>query len=72
MGQLTVAEYDALERAIVDARRIRLFRRGTEFLVVPEKLVVRDGREAIIARHPTTGAALEILLEETDRFEVVR
>lgn len=72
MGQLTVAEYDALERAIVDARRIRLFRRGTEFLVVPEKLVVRDGREAIIARHPTTGAALEILLEETDRFEVVK
>ena len=72
MGQLTVAQYDALERAIVDARRIRVFRRGTEFLVVPEKLIVRNGKEAIIARHPTTGAALELLLDETDRFEVVR
>ena len=72
MGQLTVKQYDALERAIVDATRIRVFRRGTEFLVVPEKLVLRGGKEAILARHPTTGSVLEILLDETDRFEVVR
>lgn len=72
MGQLTVQQYDELERAIVDAQRIRLFRRGTEYLVIPVRLVQRGGQEAIQAIHPTTGSALEILLAETDRFEVVR
>ncbi|MDH5234840.1 MAG: hypothetical protein OEW77_07745 [Gemmatimonadota bacterium] len=72
MGQLTVQQYDELERAIVDAQRIRLFRRGTEYLVIPVRLVQRGGQEAIQARHPTTGSALEILLAETDHFEVVR
>jgi hypothetical protein len=69
---LTVAQYDALERAIVDARRIAVQRRGTEFLVIPERLVLRGGREAILARHPTTGAALELLLDECDAIEVIR
>lgn len=72
MGQLTVAQYDALERAIVDASRITIFRRGTEFIVIPVRLVLRDGKEAILARHPTTGSPLELLLDETDGFEVVR
>lgn len=72
MGQLTVAQYDALERAIVDAQRITIFRRGTEFIVIPVRLVMRGGQEAILARHPTTGAPLEILLHETDSIEVVR
>lgn len=69
---LTVAQYDALERAIVDARRIAVLRRGTEFLVIPERLVLRGGREAILARHPTTGASLELLLDECDAIEVIR
>lgn len=72
MGQLTVAQYDALERAIVDAQRITIFRRGTEFIVIPVRLVMRGGQEAILARHPTTGGPLEILLHETDSIEVVR
>lgn len=72
MGQLTVAQYDALERAIVDASRITVFRRGTEYIVIPERLVMRAGKEAILTRHPTTGSQMVILLEETDGFEVVR
>jgi hypothetical protein len=71
MGQLTVQQYDALERAIVDASRIAVFRRGTEYLVIPEALRLQDGREAIIARHPTTGARLVLMLDETDSIEVV-
>lgn len=72
MGQLSVKQYDALERAIVDQRRVRLMRRGTEFLVIPEKLSLIKGREAISARHPSTGAALTIYLDETDSLEVVK
>lgn len=72
MGQLSVAQYDALERAIVDQRRVMIMRRGTEYLVVPERLSLIKGREAITARHPSTGAALTIYLDETDALEVVR
>ncbi len=72
MGQLTVKEYDVLERAIVDASRVSIFRRGTEYLVIPERLVTHNGAEAIQARHPTTGARLVLRLDEAERIEVVR
>ncbi|MBP6368757.1 MAG: hypothetical protein KA286_02015 [Burkholderiales bacterium] len=72
MGQLTVKEYDALERAIVDASRISVFRRGTEYLVIPERLITHQGAEAIQARHPTTGARLVLRLDEAERIEVVK
>lgn len=72
MGQLTVAEYDALERAITDGARILVHRRGTDFLVIPQRLTVTRGREAIHARHPSTGSALVLYLDEADSVEVVR
>ena len=72
MGQLTVQQYDALERAIVDASRVAILRRGTEYLVIPERLVSHDGTEVIVARHPTTGARLTLRLDEVDRMEVVK
>lgn len=72
MGQLTVKQYDALERAIVDATRVAIQRRGTEYLVIPERLVMQDGAEVIVARHPTTGARLTLRLDEVDRMEVVK
>jgi hypothetical protein len=71
MGQLTVREYDALERAIADGSRVALQRRGSEFLIVPLELVVRGGRESIVAAHPTTGARMVIHLDEVDRIEVM-
>jgi hypothetical protein len=72
VGQLTVKQYDALERAIVDATRVAILRRGTEYLVIPERLVIQDGTEVIVARHPTTGARLTLRLDEVDRMEVVK
>jgi uncharacterized protein with PhoU and TrkA domain len=72
VGQLTVKQYDALERAIVDATRVAILRRGTEYLVIPERLVMQDGAEVIVARHPTTGARLTLRLDEVDRMEVVK
>lgn len=72
MGQLSVAQYDALERAIVDQRRVTVMRRGTEYVVVPQRLSLVNGREAITARHPSTGATMTLFLDETDSLEVVR
>ncbi len=72
MGQLSVQQYDALERAIVDKRRIMVMRRGTEYLVIPDRLTLIKGREAIIARHPSTGASLTLFLDEADALEVVK
>jgi hypothetical protein len=72
VGQLTVKQYDALERAIVDATRVAMHRRGTEYLEIPERLVMQDGGEVIVARHPTTGARMTLRLDEVDRMEVVK
>ena len=72
MAQLTVAQYDALESAIRDGKRIVVRRRGTEYTVIPESLVLRGRREAIEARHPTTGQPLTLWVDEADGFEVVR
>jgi len=70
--QLSVKQYDALERAITDGRRIAVMRRGTEFLLVPVRLMLRNSREAIEARHPSTGAELTIWIDEAESIEVVR
>ncbi|HEY0928745.1 MAG TPA: hypothetical protein VGE27_02400 [Gemmatimonas sp.] len=70
--QLSTTQYDQLERAIVDGTRLTIMRRGTEYIVIPERLRVADGREIIVARHPSTGHRLELVLDEIDALEVVR
>jgi len=65
-------QYDLLERAITSGRRIAAYRRGTEFVVVPTRLHVISGREAVEATHPTTGDQITLYLDEMDSFEVVR
>lgn len=71
MTQLTVAQYDALEGAIRDGRRIAVRRRGTEFVVIPNRLVLLGRREAIEARHPVTGQPLTLWIDEAEAVEVV-
>jgi hypothetical protein len=70
--QLSVVQYDALERAILEKSRIMVRRRGTEYVVVPEGLVTMGRREAIKARHPTTGQPLTLWVDEADAIEIVR
>lgn len=65
-------DYDRLERAIVDRRRIQLVRRGSELVLLPDRLRTDFGEEILTARHPVTGDRLEIPLDEIDRFDVVR
>lgn len=72
MAELTHKQYDILERAIQTGRRIAVFRRGTEYVVVPTVLRMIDGREAVEATHPTTGDQITLYLDELDTFEVVK
>ena len=69
--QLNTAQYDALERAISDGRRLSVWRRGSEFLVVVDRLRVTGGREALEAHHPTTGDTFTLFIDELEGIEVV-
>ncbi|MEP6622401.1 MAG: hypothetical protein ABJE47_23965 [bacterium] len=70
--QLNAAQYDALERAIADGRRLAVWRRGTEFMIVVDRLLVAGGREALETHHPTTGDKLTLYIDELEGIEVVR
>jgi uncharacterized protein with PhoU and TrkA domain len=64
-------QYDALEAAVRDGRRVAVVRRGTEYIVVPSRLRQVRGRDAIEAQHPTTGDVMHFVLDELDALEVV-
>ena len=72
MAQWTHKQYDILERAITSGKRISAYRRGTEYVVVPTRLHMIHGREAVEATHPTTGDQITLYLDEVDSFEVVK
>jgi hypothetical protein len=72
VAQWTHKQYDLLERAITGGTRISAYRRGTEYVVVPTRLRMIKGREAVQATHPTTGDEIIIYLDEMDSFEIVK
>ena len=72
MAQFTSVQYDLLERAVRDGRRISVMRRGTEYIIVPTSIRARSGREVIEARNPTTGDDLVIFVDDVDSFAVLR
>ena len=71
MATLTVRQYNDLEAAIRKGSRIAIMRRGTEYLVIPERLAQRGRREVIETRHPATGMQMAIFVDETDSIEFV-
>ena len=71
MADLTTEQYDVLESAVASGKRIAVRRRGTEYLVVPDRLRTDSGREVIEARNPTTGDRMTLYVDEIDGFEVV-
>jgi hypothetical protein len=71
MAQFNHQQYDALERAVADRRRVVIYRRGTEYIVIPHTLTQRGGREIIETRNPTTGDRQTFFLDELDGFDVV-
>ena len=48
-----------------------VWRRGTEYVVIPLRLRVVDGHEESTARHPTTGEEIVLRLDEMDSMEAV-
>ena len=48
-----------------------MWRRGTEFVIVVDRLRVTGGREALEAHHPTTGDQLTLYIDELEGIEVV-
>jgi hypothetical protein len=73
MAQLNHEQYDVLERAVANGTRILIRRRGRrEYAVIPLSIKVRDGRETVEARNPTTGHALTIFLDDVESLEAVR
>jgi hypothetical protein len=68
---LTPDALDALERAVRERRRVALYRRGTEYIVVAEELEVENRDETLRARLPMTGELLSFRLRELDTFAVL-
>jgi len=68
---LTPDALDALERAVRERRRVALQRRGTEYVVVAERLATSDRDEMLEARLPMTGELLQFRLKDLDVFAVL-
>jgi hypothetical protein len=62
---------DRLERAIADRSRVQLRRRGTEYVLIPGRIRNDFGGEVLEARHPGSGEALAIPLDEVEAFVVL-
>jgi hypothetical protein len=72
MAQWTHAQYEALERAIVDGRRIAIHRRGTEYVVIPHRLRLVGARELVESVHPTTGEPMAFYVDEVDEIQIIK
>jgi hypothetical protein len=72
MAQFSHGEYDRLERAIAEGRRISVVRGGREIVVLPIRLSYSAGHEFLETRHPATGEELVFLLDDIDAIEIVR
>ena len=68
---LTPEALDALERAVRERRRVELRRRGTEFVVVAERLDTGPRDELLEGRLPMTGEILTFRLRELETFAVL-
>lgn len=64
-------EMDRLERALDEEHRVRIVRRGTEYVILPRRLRPEGSTEVIVAVHPNTGEEMEFRLDEIDDFTVL-
>jgi hypothetical protein len=61
---------DRLERAIVEGARVQVWRRGTEYMVVPHKIRSRGSSDELVGT-TNTGDELAFPFEEIESFEVI-
>ncbi len=69
---MTAAQYDALERAIVDRSRVALRLNGAELVVIPQAIRLKAGRELLVTQNPSSGLPMLINIDDIERLEVVR
>jgi hypothetical protein len=69
---VTAAQYDALERAIVDRSRVAIRLNGAELVVIPESIRTKGGRELLVTQNPSSGLPLLVQIDDIERLEVVR
>jgi uncharacterized protein with PhoU and TrkA domain len=62
---------DQLEHAARQGLRVALQRRGTEYVVVAQRVTSVGRQDALIGRLPMTGENLTFLLDEIDSFQVI-
>ena len=67
----TPERLDQLERALRDGRRVALYRRGTEYIVIAVRLTTATNRDAFVGRLPMTGEEMTFVLGELEGFQVV-
>ena len=65
-------DYDVLERAVADRGRLSVTRNGSQYIVLAQRLVALKGREALEARHPSTGEPMRFFVDEIERIEAIR
>jgi hypothetical protein len=68
---LTPDALDALERAVRERRRVALRRRGTEYVVVAERLETSGRDDVLAGRLPMTGDVLRFRLRDLESFAVL-
>ena len=68
---LTPEALDALERAVRERRRVALKRRGTEYVVVAERLETSGRDDMLAGRLPMTGEVLTFKLRDLESFAVL-
>ena len=69
---MTAAQYDALERAILNRSRVAIRLNGAEMVVIPESIRVQGGREFLVTQNPSSGLPLLMQIDDIERLEVVR
>lgn len=62
---------DRLERAIAEGGRVQLRRKGSDMVLVPERLRHDYGGEILHGRHLGTGDRVEVPLDEVEWFGVL-
>lgn len=68
---LTPAALDAIERAVREHLRVALRRRGSEYVVVAERLDTNGRDDVLVGRLPMTGEQLMFLLRDLESFAVL-
>jgi uncharacterized protein with PhoU and TrkA domain len=67
----TADRMDQLENAARRGLRVVLSRRGTEYVVVAQRVTTIDQHEALVGWLPMTGDELTFRLEEIESFQVI-